>query len=76
MTPTQRSYVISTVIGAVSFGLLAALDVVAKGGSPLTWQTLAAAFVGGMALWARDYAKNQMGARLEKPDAQAGIRPG
>lgn len=74
MTPTQRSYVIST----VSFALLAAaipvLDLLATG-QPITWQPVAGAAIGGLVGFLRDLAKNQSGARLEKPDAQAGIPP-
>jgi hypothetical protein len=74
LSPTQRSYLIST----VSFALLAAaipvLDLLAAG-QPITWQPVAAAAAGGLVGFARDYLKNSTGARLEKPDAQAGIPP-
>ncbi len=74
MTPTQRSYLIST----VSFALLAAaipvLDLLVTG-MPITWQPVAAAAAGGLVGFLRDYAKNNTGARLEKPDAEAGVPP-
>lgn len=74
MTPTQRSYLIST----VSFALLAAaipvLDLLATG-QPITWQPIAAAAAGGLVGFLRDWVRNNTNARLEKPDAQAGIPP-
>jgi hypothetical protein len=74
LSPTQRSYLISFVAGAVGFGLLAALEIVAHGG-PLSWQPLVAAFSGGVVAFARDWLRNNSNARLEKPDAVAGIPP-
>lgn len=76
MTPTQISYLIST----VSFALLAAaipvLDLISRGQPLTTWQPFAAAAAGGLVGFLRDYLQNNMGARLEKPDAAAGIPKG
>jgi peptidoglycan/LPS O-acetylase OafA/YrhL len=74
VTPTQRSYIISFVSGAFLAGVIAALDQFATTGK-VDWQALAAAAAGGIVLFARDFLKNQSGARLEKPDAQVGIAP-
>jgi hypothetical protein len=75
MTPTQRSYLISFVSGAVLGAALPVLDLVARGEPITTWQPIATAAAGGLVLFLRDWLKNNAGARLEKPDAKAGVPP-
>lgn len=71
MSPTQRSYIISFVSGALLAGMIPVLELMANGQSINTWQTYAAAFAGGAVLFLRDWAKNNSNARLEKPDRKA-----
>lgn len=75
MTPTQRSYLISTISFALLAALIPVLDLLSRG-QPLTWAPVIAAGAGGLVGFLRDWVRNNTNARLEKPDAKAGVPEG